>query len=71
MTGSDELGGLSDHITETSFSVTDNTKGVLLAISSSIFIGGSFVIKKHALRRMQGRRASVFIHDGTYWARPN
>lgn len=60
MTDSDEVGGLPDHIiTDTSSSVSDNTKGVILAISSSIFIGGSFVIKKHALRRMQGRRASV------------
>lgn len=29
--------------------VTDNTKGLLLAISSSIFIGSSFIIKKKGL----------------------
>ena len=37
--------------------VSDNAKGVFLAISSSIFIGGSFVIKKNALKKLQGKRA--------------
>jgi hypothetical protein len=40
-------------------SLSDTTKGVLLAVSSSVFIGSSFVIKKHALRKVTGRKASV------------
>jgi hypothetical protein len=41
---------------------SDNHKGVALAVSSSFFIGASFIIKKKGLKRAgaSGVRAGVF-----------
>jgi Magnesium transporter NIPA len=58
--------------------LSDSSKGVLLAVCSSIFIGSSFVVKKHALRKMQGRKARtppsvdrwniLRLHDVSAWS---
>lgn len=43
--------------------VSNNVHGVILAISSSIFIGSSFVIKKQGLKKAgaNGKRAGLFF----------
>ncbi|MEW5307685.1 MAG: hypothetical protein WDW36_010063 [Sanguina aurantia] len=54
--------------------VTDQTIGLLLAISSSIFIGSSFIIKKRGLRLAgsSGLRAGAggfsYLREPTWWA---
>lgn len=55
--GTHAILGRSGGQQEDAGSVSDTTKGVLLAISSSVFIGSSFVIKKQALRKVTGRKA--------------
>lgn len=43
---------------------SDNIKGLILAMSSSIFIGSSFIIKKMGLKKAgsTGLRAGYFEH---------
>ena len=45
--------------------LTDQEKGLVLAISSSVFIGSSFIIKKKGLRRAgaSGIRAGAPARD--------
>lgn len=42
--------------------ISDNVRGLVLAISSSLFIGSSFIIKKKGLKRAgtAGTRAGYF-----------
>lgn len=54
--------------------LSDQTKGVLLAVSSSIFIGSSFIVKKKGLKRAgaSGIRAGVggysYLREPLWWA---
>lgn len=43
---------------------SDNIKGLVLAISSSLFIGASFIVKKKGLKKAgaTGTRAGTFLH---------
>uniref|UniRef100_A0A2P2JCP0 Probable magnesium transporter n=1 Tax=Rhizophora mucronata TaxID=61149 RepID=A0A2P2JCP0_RHIMU len=52
----------------------DNLKGVILALLSSVFIGGSFIIKKKGLRRAaaaSGVRAGIggfsYLLEPLWW----
>ncbi|XP_002982835.2 probable magnesium transporter NIPA4 [Selaginella moellendorffii] len=53
---------------------TDNHKGLVLALSSSLFIGASFIIKKKGLKRAgaSGVRAGVggysYLYEPLWWA---
>ncbi|KAH9552709.1 hypothetical protein CY35_09G080000 [Sphagnum magellanicum] len=53
---------------------TDNQKGLALAVSSSLFIGASFIIKKKGLKRAgaTGIRAGVggysYLYEPLWWA---
>ncbi|ESQ53116.1 hypothetical protein EUTSA_v10027592mg [Eutrema salsugineum] len=42
--------------------VTDNEKGLVLAVASSVFVGSSFILKKKGLKRAaaNGTRAGSF-----------
>lgn len=42
---------------------SDNIKGLVLALSSSIFIGASFIVKKKGLKKAaaSGVRAGLFV----------
>ena len=46
---------------------SDNIKGLVLALSSSLFIGASFIVKKKGLKRAgaSGLRAGYF--HSLYW----
>jgi hypothetical protein len=52
----------------------DNQKGLALAVSSSLFIGASFIIKKKGLKRAgaTGVRAGVggysYLYEPLWWA---
>uniref|UniRef100_A0A1S3XA97 Probable magnesium transporter n=2 Tax=Nicotiana TaxID=4085 RepID=A0A1S3XA97_TOBAC len=54
--------------------ISDNVHGVILAISSSIFIGSSFVIKKQGLKKAgaNGKRAGSgghsYLLEPCWWA---
>jgi hypothetical protein len=41
----------------------DNIKGLVLALSSSVFIGASFIVKKKGLKKAgaSGIRAGIFL----------
>ncbi|KAK4357580.1 hypothetical protein RND71_023190 [Anisodus tanguticus] len=45
---------------------SDNIKGLILALSSSIFIGASFIVKKKGLKKAgaSGVRAGTFLCNG-------
>lgn len=45
--------------------ISDNTRGLILAISSSLFIGTSFILKKKGLKRAAaaGTRAGLLIFN--------
>uniref|UniRef100_A0A453G7A8 Probable magnesium transporter n=2 Tax=Aegilops tauschii subsp. strangulata TaxID=200361 RepID=A0A453G7A8_AEGTS len=53
---------------------TDNIKGLVLALSSSVFIGTSFIVKKKGLRKAgaSGVRAGVggysYLYEPLWWA---
>lgn len=44
---------------------SDNIKGLILALSSSLFIGASFIVKKKGLIKAgaSGTRAGIFTHN--------
>lgn len=46
---------------ETAMGVSDNTRGLILAMASSLFIGTSFILKKKGLHRAAaaGTRAGM------------
>eukprot|EP00249_Psilotum_nudum_P020878 c27882_g3_i5 orf=617-1735(-) len=52
----------------------DNVKGLILALSSSLFIGASFIVKKKGLKKAgaSGIRAGVggysYLHEPLWWA---
>ncbi|GAV80533.1 Mg_trans_NIPA domain-containing protein [Cephalotus follicularis] len=54
--------------------VSDNSKGVILAVASSVFIGASFILKKIGLKRaaLNGTRAGVggytYLLEPLWWA---
>ncbi|CAK9164999.1 unnamed protein product [Ilex paraguariensis] len=54
--------------------VSDNTRGLILAILSSLFIGASFILKKKGLKRAAsaGTRAGVggytYLLEPLWWA---
>lgn len=53
---------------------SDNEKGLALAVSSSLFIGASFIIKKKGLKRAgaSGVRAGVggysYLYEPLWWS---
>eukprot|EP00268_Persea_americana_P066287 TRINITY_DN898_c0_g1_i7.p1 TRINITY_DN898_c0_g1~~TRINITY_DN898_c0_g1_i7.p1 ORF type:complete len:125 (+),score=16.11 TRINITY_DN898_c0_g1_i7:322-696(+) len=53
---------------------SDNIKGLILALSSSVFIGASFIVKKKGLKKAgaSGIRAGVggysYLYEPLWWA---
>ncbi|EOX97750.1 Non-imprinted in Prader-Willi/Angelman syndrome region protein [Theobroma cacao] len=68
------FGALIDVIKEREMGLSDNSKGVILAVASSAFIGSSFILKKKGLKRAgaTGTRAGVggytYLLEPLWWA---
>ncbi|CAN6444978.1 unnamed protein product [Victoria cruziana] len=68
------MGDISDTIVFYKSMSSDNVKGLVLALSSSFFIGASFIIKKKGLKKAgaSGVRAGSggysYLYEPLWWA---
>ncbi|KAH1122240.1 hypothetical protein J1N35_005400, partial [Gossypium stocksii] len=52
----------------------DNLRGLILAVSSSVFIGSSFIIKKQGLKKAgasgprAGQGGHAYLYEHWWWA---